>query len=93
MDANSLHHKASEETLTSLLHLDPSPIDSQAANMDKSLSQTPGDRAGTDPEKSRLEPADTAARPHRGTTGPISFRASAPALSSTRDPDSRADKS
>lgn len=93
MDANSLHHKASEETLASLLQLDPSPMDFPAANMDKPLSQTPGGCAGADPEKSRLEPVDTTARPYRGTTGPISFRASTPALSSTHDPVSKADES
>lgn len=93
MDANSLHHKASEETLASLLQLDPSPMDSPTANMDKPLPQTPDDRASADPEKSRSEPVDAAARPHRGTTGPISFRASTPALSPARDPDNRTDKS
>lgn len=74
MDADSLHHKASEETLASLLQLDPSPMDSPAGKMDKPLSQTPDNHAGTDSEKSRSESVGAAARQHRGTTGPISFR-------------------
>lgn len=77
----SLHPKPSEETLASLLQLDPTPMaESPTANvMDKQpLARLPDDdeRVGADPEKSlsEPEPRDAGTRRHRGTTGPISFR-------------------
>ncbi|KAL2111974.1 hypothetical protein VUR80DRAFT_8888 [Thermomyces stellatus] len=69
--ARSLHSKPSEETLASLLQLDPSPIaDSPTANMDKPLSRSPQD---ADFEECGAKPADAETTPRRGTTGPISF--------------------
>ncbi|KAF5512276.1 hypothetical protein CGCA056_v012360 [Colletotrichum aenigma] len=43
MDSRSLRSKASEETLISLLHLDPSPIETPPADTDKDLPPLPED--------------------------------------------------
>ena len=81
--ATPLRPKPSEDTLASLLQLDPTPMDSPTTEMDSPL---PGAPTGSDPEKARLEPVDAEAMPHRGTTGPISFRTlnPLPALPSDR---------
>ena len=76
--ASSLHTKPSEETLASLLQLDPTPIaDSPAANMDKPLPRLPSD---ADPEKAPSGHTGAEALSHRGTTGLISFRTSGHSL-------------
>ncbi|KAK1828650.1 hypothetical protein QBC39DRAFT_312701 [Podospora conica] len=51
MDAHTLHEKASQETLASLLQLDPSPIESplQSPNTDKDLPPLPSDSDGSQP--------------------------------------------
>lgn len=72
MDTTSpLHPRPSEGSLASLLQLDPTPMaDSPTPNnMDKPLPRTPRNA-----EEKAIESADE--RPHRGTTGPISFRTS-----------------
>ncbi|SPO07318.1 uncharacterized protein DNG_10012 [Cephalotrichum gorgonifer] len=71
----SLHPKPSEETLASLLQLDPTPIvESPAASAaDKPLPSLPDERADADPEKLLSERRGSGARRHRGTTGPISL--------------------
>lgn len=47
MDGHSLHEKASQETLASLLQLDPSPIESplQSPNTDKDLPPLPSEHS------------------------------------------------